>query len=246
MFCDTFTRYFEPDIAQAAVQVLEHSGYRVHHATPADGAQRPLCCGRTFLAQGLVDEARHEASRLVDALLPHVEAGRVVVGLEASCVLGLRDDALALGLGESLQKVAANSVLFEEFLAKEVMAKRLKPDWQSLGDTETLVHGHCHQKAVGAMKTVRRILKLIPDHNFSMIDSGCCGMAGTFGLEAEHEAHSHAMAEQQLMPALAAKPQARVIANGFSCRQQMRNHGDSRAMHLAQVLRDALPDTVAE
>ena len=201
---------------------------------------RPLCCGRTSLAQGMVAEARAEAQRLVEALLPHVQAGRTVVGLEASCVLGLRDDAEALGLGEAVGQVARHTLLFEEFLAKESTAKRLELPLRALAGSETLVHGHCHQKAVGAMKSMRRVLKLIPDHDFTLVEAGCCGMAGSFGIEREHAALASAMAEQALLPALREKPAARVVANGFSCRQQMRAHGDARPRHLAELLRDAL------
>lgn len=243
LLVDTFSRHFEPAIAEAALAVLQAGGYRVLLAEPpaADTEPaRPLCCGRTYLAQGMVAEARAEAQRLVQALLPHVQAGRTVVGLEASCVLGLRDDAQALGLGEGVEQVAKQTLLFEEFLARESTAKRLELPLRALAPTQTLVHGHCHQKAVGAMKSMRRVLKLIPGHDFSLIDAGCCGMAGTFGIEQEHAAMASAMAEQTLLPALREQPAARVVANGFSCRQQMRAHGDARPRHLAELLREAL------
>lgn len=246
LLVDTFTQYFEPEIAEAAAQVLRSAGYSVQLAVPepSDREQRPLCCGRTYLAQGMVEQARAEVSRLLTALTPHIAAGRVIVGLEASCVLGLRDDALALGLGEPLQALSKQVFLLEEFLAKEIMAKRLDLPLQSLAgnscQSHTLVHGHCHQKAVGAMKAMRRVLKLLPDHDFSMIDSGCCGMAGTFSLEAEHQSIGSDMANKDLMPALNKDSESRVIANGFSCRQQMRAHGDQRPQHLAILLRDSL------
>lgn len=243
LLVDTFSRHFEPVVAEAAIAVLRAGGYRVQVAEPerhSDAPARPLCCGRTYLAQGLVEQARNEALRLVRALLPHVEAGRMVVGLEASCVLGLRDDARALGLGEALETVARQTLPLEEFLARESNAKRLSLPLGPLAPGRTLVHGHCHQKAVGAMKAMRKVLKLVPGHDFALIESGCCGMAGTFGLEREHAALSTRMAEQQLLPALREDPSARVVANGFSCRQQMRNHGDARPRHLAELLRDAL------
>lgn len=242
LLVDTFTRHFEPTIADAALAILHQGGYAVHMATPApqDGEPaRALCCGRTYLAQGMIEDARAEVRRLLEALRPHVEMGRTIVGLEASCVLGLRDDAQALGLGDEVAAIGKHVLLFEEFLAKEITAQRLNLNFKPLkGDT--LVHGHCHQKAVGAMKSMRRVLKLIPDHQFSMIESGCCGMAGTFGLEAEHADMSKALAEKSLMPALRANLDAKVVANGFSCRQQMRIHGDTRPLHLAVLLRDAL------
>ncbi|MCC6076314.1 (Fe-S)-binding protein [Pseudomonas sp. GCM10022188] len=243
LLVDTFSRHFEPAVAEAALAVLRAGGYRVRVAEPAAGdgePGRPLCCGRTYLAQGMVAEARSEAQRLVQALLPQVQAGCMVVGLEASCVLGLRDDAQALGLGEAVAQVARHTLLFEEFLAREAGAGRLKLPLAALAGRQTLVHGHCHQKAVGAMKSMRRVLKLIPDHDFSLIESGCCGMAGTFGIEREHAQLAGAMAEQALLPALRANPAARVVANGFSCRQQMRAHGDERPRHLAELLHEAL------
>ncbi|MCP5196016.1 MAG: (Fe-S)-binding protein [Gammaproteobacteria bacterium] len=243
LLVDTFTHHFEPEIAQAAVTVLRAGGYSVQVASPEVSSPepaRPLCCGRTYLVQGMLDEARMEVRRLSEVLLPHLKIGRVVVGLEASCVVHLRDDAQTLGLGEAVEALGKHILLFEEFLAREIMAKRLNLLLRSLRETETLVHGHCHQKAVGAMKAMRRVLKLIPEHNFSMIEAGCCGMAGTFGLEAEHAEMASAMAEQDLMPALRDKPAAQVIANGFSCRQQIRAHGDTRPRHLAVLLHEAL------
>lgn len=243
LLVDTFSRHFEPEIAEAALAVLQAGGYSVRIAEPLPGdaePKRPLCCGRTYLAQGMIAEARAEAQRLAQAVLPHVEAGHAVVGLEASCVLGLRDDAQALGLGEPMARVGKSVLMLEEFLAKEGMAKRLKLPLRPLPAGETLVHGHCHQKAVGAMKSMRRVLSLIPEHAFSPIESGCCGMAGTFGLEAEHASMGAGLAERDLMPALRARPDARVVANGFSCRHRIRAHGDARPRHLALLLRDAL------
>ncbi len=246
LLVDTFTRYYAPDIAEAALAVLEAGGYRVILASAGDESpepDRPLCCGRTYFTQGMLEEARYEARRLLDAVLPHVQAGRWILGLEPSCLLGLRDDYLAMGLGEAAEQVAASVLLFEEFLARELMAKRLDLPLQPLtgeGSQTTLVHGHCHQKAVGAMKSMRKVLKLIPQHRFSMIDAGCCGMAGSFGIEAEHSGMSEAMAQQALWPALDAAPDARVVANGFSCRQQIAAHDQRPPQHIAQLLRDAL------
>ena len=239
LLVDTFTRQFEPQIAAHACAVLAAGGYGVHVAEPAVdavGPDRPLCCGRTYLAQGLVAQARAEAARMAAALKPHADAGRVIVGLEASCVLGLRDDAQVLGLAADMAAVGRSVLMLEEFLARELMAKRLVLPLKSAAGQRLLVHGHCHQKAVGAMKAVRRVLRQVPDLEFEMIDAGCCGMAGTFGLEAEHAAFSVAIAEQALMPALRAAPDAAVMSNGFSCRQQMKGLGDRSGHHLASLL----------
>ena len=246
LFIDTFTRYYEPHIAAAAISVLEASGYQVMLLQPESGGRseqdsRPYCCGRTWLAQGMIDQARAEARRLIQAIVPLVEQGYSIVGLEASCVLGLRDDAQALGLGKDAVTAAKNSFLFEEFLAREAKSGRLNLSLSSPANA-TLVHGHCHQKAVGAMKSVRRVLKLLPDHAFDFIESSCCGMAGSFGLEAEHAQHSLAMAQQDLLPALAARGDRQVIANGFSCRQQIRHHSDAKPLHLAELIAGCLED----
>jgi glycerol-3-phosphate dehydrogenase subunit C len=238
LLVDTFSRHFDPDIADAALAVLQAAGYRVIVAEPAQ-AGRPLCCGRTYLAQGLVAQARAEARRMVKTLLPHAEAGRTIIGLEPSCLLTLRDEYKALGLGEDAAKVASQALLFEEFIAREHTAKSLNLRLKPLGKP-VLVHGHCHQKAVGAMKSMRKVLKLIPGLQFDLIESSCCGMAGSFGLEAEHTAVSWEMASQSLVPKLREAPDSLVLSNGFSCRQQILE-GDGRAsLHLAQLFRDAL------
>ena len=245
LLVDTFTREFEPEVAEAACELLIAAGYRLRVAEPAHDAQepdRPLCCGRTYLAQGMIDQARAEAARMAAALKPHVDAGRIVVGLEASCVLGLRDDAQALGLGADMQVVGKRVLMFEEFLSREIRAGRLDLPLRSAAGQRLLVHGHCHQKAAGAMKAVRRVLKLVPELQFEMIEAGCCGMAGTFGIEAEHAQTSLAMAELALLPALRADTQAQVVANGFSCRQQIRGLGDQRPRHLVLLLRQYLAE----
>ncbi|MFM8332585.1 MAG: (Fe-S)-binding protein [Candidatus Methylumidiphilus sp.] len=238
LFVDTFSRHFDPDIADAAVQVLRAAGYRAIIAEPAQ-TDRPLCCGRTYLAQGRVAEAQAEARRMLDALLPHVAAGRTIVGLEPSCLLTLRDEYKALGLGEDAHTVAAQALLFEEFIAREHTAKTLNLNLKPLPKT-VLVHGHCHQKAVGAMKSMRKVLKLIPGLEFDFIESSCCGMAGSFGLEAEHAALSWEMAEAALLPKLRENPSSLVLSNGFSCRQQILEGAGRPALHVAQVFRDAL------
>jgi Fe-S oxidoreductase len=138
--------------------------------------------------------------------------------------------------------VAKGAFLFEEFLARESMAGRLKLPWdcEEREESKILVHGHCHQKAVGAMKSMRKVLKQIPGVRFEMIDASCCGMAGSFGIEAEHADTAQAMAQQALVPALRAQPEAKVVANGFSCRQQISETAERSAIHLAQLIRSRL------
>ncbi len=243
LFVDTFARDFEPEIAAAAQQVLNAAGYRVlsMQAEVDDEPQRPLCCGRTYLSLGQVDAARREAQRMQRALRPVLTAGIPIIGLEPSCILSLRDDHLKLGLGEEAETLAKQVYLFEEFIAREHDRKRFTLEFSALQTGKTLVHGHCHQKAVGAMKSMRKVLRLVPDLDFEFIEASCCGMAGSFGLEAEHADLSMRMAEQDLLPALRAAPEATVLANGFSCRHQIHEGAQRRASHIALLLRDALP-----
>ncbi len=244
LFVDTYARHFEPDIAAAAHAVLTAAGYRVIplQAAPDDGEPaRALCCGRTYLSLGQVDAARVEARRLQAALRPALAAGTPIVGLEPSCILSLRDDHLKLGLGEEALALSKQVYLFEEFIAREHDRKRCQLDLKPLGLPKTLVHGHCHQKAVGAMKALRKVLRLIPEFEFEFVEASCCGMAGHFGLEAEHADISLRMAELDLLPALRAAPaDSPVLANGFSCRHQIREGSGRAPVHVAVLLRDAL------
>jgi FAD/FMN-containing dehydrogenase/Fe-S oxidoreductase len=240
IFADTFSNNFEPEILHAARRVLEAAGHRVAVAWPQLGA-RALCCGRTYLATGQVDKARDEAKRLIEALHPFVQRGVPVIGLEPSCLFTLRDEFLALGLGEPARKTAENALLFEEFLAREKKAGRLTLDLKSLEEKTALLHGHCHQKAFGAMGAVQEALALIPELAVKPIESSCCGMAGSFGYEAEHYDTSMAMAELSLLPAVrAAGKEALVVADGTSCRHQIADGTGRQALHVAQVLDRAL------
>lgn len=243
LFVDTFARHFEPEIAEAAHAVLSAAGYRVRVLEPAPNDHEPnraLCCGRTYLSLGQVEDARREARRMQAALAPALAAGTPIVGLEPSCILSLRDDHLKLGLGAAAEALAKQVYLFEEFIARENDRKRLNLSLKPLGRPKTLVHGHCHQKAVGAMKSLRKTLRLIPEFEFEFIEASCCGMAGHFGLEAEHADISLAMAEQDLLPALRAAPDAPILASGFSCRHQIKDGCGRDAVHAAVLLRDAL------
>ncbi len=243
LFVDTFALHFEPEIAEAAHEVLTAAGYRVItlQALPDDEeANRALCCGRTYLSLGQVEKARHEARRLQAALRPALAAGTPIVGLEPSCILSLRDDHLKLGLGEEAVALSKQVYLFEEFIAREHDRKRFTLELKALPHGKTLVHGHCHQKAVGAMKSLRKVLRLIPEFEFEFIEASCCGMAGSFGLESEHADISMKMAELDLLPALRAAPDATILANGFSCRHQIREGVDRRPVHVALLLRDAI------
>ena len=178
LFVDTFNGTFETENAVAAARVLGACGYTLHTLGPSRIDGHHHCCGRTYLAGGFVDQARAKAGALVDALLPFAEAGVPVVGLEPSCLLTLRDEALVLGLGAKAETVAAQAKLFEEFLADEARAGRFAPGLAAAG-APLLLHGHCHQKAFGAVSPILEVLKLIPGAQPELVESSCCGLAGS-------------------------------------------------------------------
>ncbi|MEL6206206.1 MAG: FAD-binding and (Fe-S)-binding domain-containing protein, partial [Pseudomonadota bacterium] len=234
LFADTFNRWMDPDIPRAALRVLQRAGYNVHAAGPLRG--RPLCCGRTYLAAGMIDKARDEARRTLDALLPHVRAGRAVVGLEPSCLLTLRDEFKALLPGPEAEELAQSALLFEEFVARETKAGRMALDLGSSA-RKAYVHGHCHQKAAGVMPDMKTALGALPGLDAQTIDSSCCGMAGAFGYNADTIDVSLAMGELSLLPAVRkAEEDALIIANGTSCRHQIKDGTGRTALHIAQVL----------
>jgi FAD/FMN-containing dehydrogenase/Fe-S oxidoreductase len=234
-FADTFNRYFEPENIEAALRVLAAAGYGVHLPKPPDGT-RPLCCGRTFLAVGLVDEARREAERCAAALAPFLEWGIPFVGLEPSCMLGFRDEIPALVKGEDGRRLAAHALLFEEFLAREAKAGTLKLPLQPVAK-RALLHGHCHQKSFAVMPAVEAVLNLVPDLAVETVDSSCCGMAGAFGYGADTIDVSLKMAELSLLPAVRrADADTLVIADGTSCRHQIRDGSGREALHVARAL----------
>jgi FAD/FMN-containing dehydrogenase/Fe-S oxidoreductase len=237
LFVDTFSRWFEPENARAAIRVLETAGYRVHVAAPtAQG--RPLCCGRTFLSAGLVDQARAEAQRTLDTLMPWVERGIAIIGVEPSCLFTFRDEFQVLLPGA--ESLARNAFLFEEFVAREIDAGRFDVAFKPLA-AKALLHGHCHQKAFDAMPAVERVLKLVPGLEVRTVESSCCGMAGSFGYEAEHYEVSMKMAEASLLPAVRTAAQdSIVVADGTSCRHQIADGTGRSALHVARVLAQAL------
>jgi FAD/FMN-containing dehydrogenase/Fe-S oxidoreductase len=236
LLVDTFTAWFEPENARAAVRVLERAGYCV--ALPAaPGARRPLCCGRTFLAAGLVEEARAEARRLLDAVRPFVDRGVPLVGLEPSCLLTLRDELVAMLPGEETTRVAGAALTFEELIARERAAGRFALAVHPLPQRRAVLHGHCHQKAFGLMGSLTAALQLVPDLEVESLGGSCCGMAGSFGYESRHVDVSMQMAERTLLPAVRRAPEdALVVADGFSCQHQILDGTGRTALHVARVL----------
>ena len=240
LLADTFTTWFEPENARASVRVLEAAGYRVRAAAPPPGERRPLCCGRTFLAAGLVDEARKELARTLSALAPFIERGVPIVGLEPSCLLTFRDEALVLGFEREAGD--ARFVLFEELLADAAAGSGIDLRLRPLPAKRALLHGHCHQKAFGAMPALESTLRLVPDLEVETVTSSCCGMAGAFGYEAASYETSMAMGELDLLPAVrAADRNTIIVAGGTSCRHQIADGTARQARHVARVLEQALP-----
>ncbi len=239
LFVDTFSGTFDSENAWAAAMVLQAAGYTLHTVTKGHGDGH-LCCGRTYLTSGRVDEARAKAAELIDALMPFAQAGVAIVGLEPSCLLGLRDEALVLGLGERARTVAAQALMFEEFVAREAKAGRFEVAFRPTAKP-ILLHGHCHQKAFGAVTPILDVLRLIPGAKPALIESSCCGMAGSFGLEAAHAEVSMQMAELSLLPAIRQSPDAIVVADGTSCRHQIAEGAQRQALHVAMLLARQLP-----
>ena len=235
LFVDCFSRYFEPENARAARAVLEAAGYDVIEPD----AGRPLCCGRTFLSAGLVDPAREELARVVATLGPFAERGTPIIGIEPSCLLTFRDELKALLKSKAVDAIAAQSLLLEEFLAQ--VKDKLNLAFCDDGPKTAFLHGHCHQKAFGAMPAVVSALRLVPNLEVRTIDSSCCGMAGAFGYEKEHYEVSMKMAERSLLPAVRKAPaNALIVADGTSCRHQIEAGALRPAIHVARVLESAL------
>jgi Fe-S oxidoreductase len=239
LFVDTFNRAYERENLDAAMRVLVQGGYRVRIPKPADSG-RPLCCGRTFLSAGMVNHARAELDRLVATYAPFAARGVPIVGLEPSCLLTLRDELLSLRSDASAKSVSAHALLFEEFLVREAEAGRLALPLGPVA-AKAVVHGHCHQKSFGAFKSVEQVLRLVPGLQVETIESSCCGMAGAFGYGADTYQTSMEMAEVSLLPAVRRADDATlVVADGTSCRHQIKDGAGRGALHVARVLATSL------
>ncbi|HVQ78248.1 MAG TPA: FAD-linked oxidase C-terminal domain-containing protein [Candidatus Binatia bacterium] len=232
LFHDTFVTFNTPRIGQAAVELLEAAGYRVHLVNRK-------CCGRPLISKGMLDEAREHARWNVAKLAPLVERGMPVIGLEPSCLLTLRDEYVELVPGVEARQVARSSFLIEEVLLNE-RARGLSLEFEGAAGRKALLHGHCHQKSlVGTAPTVEALRWA--GYEVSEVDSGCCGMAGSFGFEQEHYDMSVALGSRRLAPAVRdAGGETEIVAPGISCRQQIEHLTGRRAKHPAEVLREAL------
>ncbi|MFK7764590.1 MAG: FAD-binding and (Fe-S)-binding domain-containing protein [Roseobacter sp.] len=239
LFADSFNRYFEPENLRAAVKVLDAAKVPFTVAAAPEG-ERPLCCGRTFLSAGLVDEAKVEAQRLVDALMPFVEKRLPIIGLEPSCLLTLRDEIPALLPGQDTERLAQQARMLEEYIADQAD----NPDFHlplKSPAPKLLVHGHCHQKALGVMSSIEKTLARLPDTEVEVIETSCCGMAGSFGYGIETHEISRKMAEADLAPAVrAVEKDTLIVADGTSCRHQVHDTTKRKPIHVARVLEMAL------
>jgi Fe-S oxidoreductase len=226
---DTFNNHFHPEVARAAVEVLEQAGLQV--LVP----RASLCCGRPLYDFGMLGEAKRLLRQILTTLKPSIEAGIPIVGLEPSCVAVFRDELTNLFPNdEDAKRLSEQTFLLSEFLNRKVEDYR-----PPRLERKAIVHGHCHHKAIMKMTDEEQLLEKL-GLDFQIIDSGCCGMAGSFGFEREHYDVSIAVGELVLLPAIrnAAKDEL-IVANGFSCREQIRQTTDRGAMHLAQVIQMA-------
>ncbi|MCW7942812.1 dimethylmenaquinone methyltransferase [Streptomyces hygroscopicus] len=231
LWVDSFNNHFTPDVLKAGVAVLEHAGYRVQ---VPDGTQ---CCGLTWITTGQLGVARRIARRTATALAPATSAGVPVVGLEPSCTAALRSDLPELLDGDAGARALARSTLtLAELLLHHT------PGWQPPHlDARSISQTHCHQHATSGFTADSELLEAMGVDN-SVLDSGCCGLAGNFGFERGHYEVSVAAGEQVLLPAVrAAAPDTVVLADGFSCRTQITQQTDRGGTHLAELIARALP-----
>lgn len=234
LFNDTFTEFNHPEIGQASVRLLNEFGYRVI-------LSQHSCCGRPALSKGLLSTAKKQAENLIHRLWPYAQYGIPIVGLEPSCLLTLKDDYMSLiqaqGKAENqVKKILSQCWTLDEFLAELIDKGEFKAHFQ---DTKRRikVHGHCYQKALVSMKPTLKVLQAIPGFKVDEIPSGCCGMAGSFGYEKEHEEVSMKIGELCLFPTIRASHEEDwIIANGMSCRHQIIDGTGRQPMHLAEAL----------
>jgi len=239
LFTDCWMNYNEPEVGRAAVALLEAAGYDVRLANTR-------CCGRPAISQGQLDRAITLAQHNISILYPQVESGTIVVGIEPSCLLTMRDEYLDLLSGKSREQ--ARRVARSSLLIDELLASLSQESWEQLSlraiPQKVFVHGHCHQKALLGMDSLRSLLARVPQLEIELIDSGCCGMAGLFGYEVEHYAVSRACFERVLSPTLSAADRSQlVLAPGFSCRHQIAHFTGREARHPIEFLAGLLPKT---
>jgi Fe-S oxidoreductase len=225
---DCFTTFNEPEIGKAAVRVLEHAGYSIELAGLT-------CCCRPMISKGFLSQARELIQKQAPSLARRIADGTPILGLEPSCLLTLADEWPELVPGPETQLIAAAAELADGWLARQAKLGHCELKLKSLPE-KCLVHGHCHQKALVGIGGTKAALDLVPDLKAVTLDTGCCGMAGSFGFEKEHYDLSVAIANLSLMPELDKDPDALVVAPGTSCRHQIKDLAGRRALHPLEVL----------
>ncbi len=231
LWADTFNNYFFPDVLKAAVDVLEDAGFRV--MIP----QQSLCCGRPLYDWGMMEQAQGLWQQTLKALKPQIEDGTPLVGCEPSCVAAFRDELVNLYPNDD----AAQRLSQQTFMLSEFLVEKTPDDYQPPQlHVKALVHGHCHHKSVLKMQDEIELLKRM-GLDFEVLDSGCCGMAGAFGFEAEHYDISIAAGERVLLPRVRhSNTDTLIITDGFSCREQVEQTTERKALHIAQVMQQAI------
>jgi Fe-S oxidoreductase len=230
LFPDTFSNFLRPEVLRAAVTVLEGAGFRI--LVP----ERTLCCGRPLYDYGMLDTAKRFWRRTLRALAPHIRQGVPVVGLEPSCVAAFRDELLNLmPRDDDARRLSLQTLTLAELLQQHA------PDWDVPTLAErVIVHGHCHQEAVIGMDADQELFERL-GLDFELLDSGCCGLAGSFGFERDHDEISRQIGEQRLMPAVrGAGEDTLVVADGFSCRTQIEELTGRCPWHTAEVVERAM------
>jgi FAD/FMN-containing dehydrogenase/Fe-S oxidoreductase len=230
LWVDTFNNYFHPEICRAALEVLEDAGFTVICS------RRPLCCGRPLFDFGMLEEAKNHLSQIMDVLRPQIDRGLPIAVLEPSCASVFRDELYNLfPANERADRLRRQTLLLSEFL--QAGASDYRPPKLSI---RVLLHGHCHQKALMKMNHEEALLRRM-GAEVQSLDSGCCGMAGPFGFQKDKFEVSQAVAERVLLPAVRnATRDTLIVADGFSCREQILQGTGKRAIHLAEVLKMAL------
>jgi Fe-S oxidoreductase len=239
LFVDTFTNYYNPQVGMAGAKVLRAAGFQVGMAPNG-------CCGRPLISQGLLEQARAAAQANTDRLYPLAESGAQFVFFEPSCLSAMKEDVPSLLRGDAQRQaaaVAAQSVLFEELLEQHLDRNPSSASFAARSGTIVL-HGHCHQKAMGLLPPAKALLSRIPQAAVVDLDAGCCGMAGSFGYAVEHFDVSRAIGERRLLPAARRLERDDVlVASGVSCRHQVADFTSARALHPAELLGALVQET---
>lgn len=234
LFPDTFTNYNHPELGKAAKKLLEHMGYQVI-------LPQVTCCGRPMLSKGYMDKAKASARINVDSIYPYIEKGAKLVGIEPSCILSFKDDYVdLLGNDAKAKTISDNTMLIEEFILHAQNEQGATLDLQNSPEN-ILFHGHCHQKALVGTRPAMQVLNSLPNCTVKEVQTGCCGMAGSFGMEKEHYDTSMKIGEIALFPAVRSQEgDFEMVAEGVSCRQQIEHGTGKKARHLVELLADAI------